>query len=99
VSSDALSDLFTNTLPFDPERYMSVDVARKGEDRTVISLWRGLELYSVELRTKQGTDVTERQIKDLAASERIPYSKGLKVSRLTVWPFRQTIRFGSGPAG
>ena len=74
VSADALSDLFTNTLPLDNERYMSVDVARKGEDRTVISLWQGLELYRVELRTKQGTDVTEQQIKDLAAAERIPYS-------------------------
>ncbi len=75
VSSDALSDLFTNTLAHDPERYMSVDVARKGEDRTVISLWQGLELYRVELRTKQGTDVTEQQIKDLAAAERIPYPR------------------------
>jgi hypothetical protein len=50
---------------------MSVDVARKGEDRTVISLWQGLELDRIELRTKQGTDVTEQQIKDLAAEERI----------------------------
>jgi phage terminase large subunit len=38
------------------------------------SLWQGLELYRIELRTKQGTDVTEQQIKDLAAAERIPYS-------------------------
>lgn len=48
--------------------------SRKGEDRTVISLWQGLELYRIELRTKHGTDVTEQQIKDLATAERIPYS-------------------------
>jgi phage terminase large subunit len=74
VSADALSDLFTNTIEFSPEKYLVIDVSRKGGDRTVFSFWKGLDLYRIEVRTKQGTDVTEQQAKDFAAADRIPYS-------------------------
>lgn len=74
VSSDALNDLFTNTLSPSQERYLVVDVARKGVDRTVFSFWRGLELYRIEIREKQGTDITEQNVRDFAAREFIPYS-------------------------
>lgn len=74
VSSDALSDMFTNTITGSNEKYMVVDVARKGDDRTVFSFFKGLELYRIETRTKQGTDVTEQNIKDFASTDHIPYS-------------------------
>lgn len=72
--SDALSDTFSNTIVKDGEKYMTVDVARKGRDSTVLSFWEGLELYKVKIYQKQGTDKTEQQIKDDAAAEKIPYS-------------------------
>lgn len=74
VSSDALEDAFSNTITKDTKKYMIVDVARKGRDATVISLWEGLELYKVDRYVKQSTDTTEQKIKDTAAAERIPYS-------------------------
>lgn len=74
VVFDALTDSFSNTITKDGERYMLVDVARKGKDKTVISFWDGLELYRIEKFEKQSTEKTEQTIKDFAASERIPYS-------------------------
>jgi hypothetical protein len=74
VSYDPLTDLFSNTAVPSMEKYLIVDVARKGDDRTVFAFWRGLELYRVEVRTKQGTDVTEQQARDFAAEEAIPFS-------------------------
>jgi phage terminase large subunit len=74
ISSDALSDAFSNTIIKDGERYLTVDVARQGRDSTIFSFWDGLELYKVGEFQKQGTDKTEQQVKDFAAEQRIPFS-------------------------
>lgn len=74
VSSDALSDAFSNTIVKDGQRYLIVDVARKGKDTTVFSYWDGLECYRIDQFAKQITSVTEQKIRDAAAAERIPYS-------------------------
>lgn len=74
ITYDSLSDAFSNAIIKDGEKYLTVDVARQGNDSTVMSFWDGLELYRVEQFEKQGTDVTEQKIKDFAAIERIPYS-------------------------
>lgn len=74
VTYDALSDLFSNTIVKDGERYMIVDVARKGKDSTVISLWDGLELTALHKFTKQITTMTEQRITDLAAVHKIARS-------------------------
>lgn len=73
ITYDALSDMFSNTIVKDGNRYMVVDVARKGRDTTVFSFWDGLECYKL-LQFKQGTEKTQQMIKDYAVSERIPYS-------------------------
>lgn len=74
VSTDALSDLFTNTIDREGEVYLVADIARKGEDRTVITYWEDLELVEVYVYTKQTTDITAQKIRDLAASKRVPFS-------------------------
>lgn len=74
ISFDALCDAFTNTINKDNNKYLIADIARLGKDSTVFSLWQGLELYKVVRFQKQATNVTEQQLRDLAASERIPYS-------------------------
>lgn len=74
ISDEALSDSFTNTLNKDGLKYLVVDVARLGQDSTIIGFWDGLELYRIEEYTKQTTDITVQKIKDFAAQEQIPYS-------------------------
>lgn len=74
VSYDALSDAFSNTITKDGEKYLIVDVARKGQDSTVFTYWDGLEKYKIDKFQKQTTDITEQKIKDAASAHRIPYS-------------------------
>ena len=74
ISFDALTDTFTNTIVKDGNKYLIVDVARLGQDTTVITFWNGLELYRVEQYHKQDTLTTAQKIKDFATTEQIPYS-------------------------
>ncbi len=74
VSSDALSDAFSNTITKENAKYLIVDVARFGEDSTTYNFWQGLDLYKIEKRQKQSIPMTIQQGKDFAAAERIPYS-------------------------
>lgn len=62
---DEIVDLFTSNIVEDNTTYISCDVARLGEDRTIIIVWKGLR--GVEVRTYQGqtTDQTVAVIKDL----------------------------------
>ena len=71
---DNLSDAFTNTIVKDNQKYLTIDVARFGKDFTTFSFWEGLELYKIEKREKQSTEMTKQQAKDFAAGEHIPYS-------------------------
>ncbi len=75
VYEEALSDIFSNTITKKGGKCMVVDVARKGRDTTVIGLFDGLELYKISVYEKQATNVTEQKIRDIASSERIPYSR------------------------
>lgn len=71
---DNIRDAFTNTIVKDGEKYLIVDVARYGRDKTVFNFWEGLESCRREQYSEQGTDKTIQLIRDFAASERIPYS-------------------------
>lgn len=74
ISFDALTDAFTNTVVKDGNKYLVVDVARLGQDTTVLTFWDGLQLYRIEQYHKQDTATTAQKIKDFASSEKIPYS-------------------------
>lgn len=74
ISFDALTDSFSTIVRRSGEMYMIVDVARLGQDSTVISIWNGLELIKIFKYTKQTIDGTIQKIKDHAAAEKIPYS-------------------------
>lgn len=74
VNSDAVSDMFSNTIIKDGQKYLTVDVARLGKDTTVMAFWDGLELYRIEQFEKQDTEQTKQKIKDFAAEQKIPYS-------------------------
>lgn len=71
---DCIVDLFTNTAEDSDEKWITVDVARYGQDKTVIGLWQGLHCYDIHAYEKQSTEVTETRIKEFARDHRIPYS-------------------------
>jgi phage terminase large subunit len=75
VMSDALSDMSSNTVTKSGEMYMTVDVARMGDDSTVVALWDDLECFKIDRYNKQSLDVTKQKIKDLASQHHVPYSR------------------------
>lgn len=71
---DALNDLWTNTVDQNGERYIVADIARYGQDKTVVGYFEGLDLKQVKTYEKQGTDETAEVIKIIARDERVPFS-------------------------
>lgn len=71
----ALVDLFSNTITKTNEKYLIVDIADDGSDKTVFSFWQGLELYRLEQFERLNTEGIINQIREYAAGERIPYSQ------------------------
>lgn len=73
-SMDALTDAFTNSIVREGVLYMTVDVADDGSDRTVFSLWEGMEEYRREECDRLNTEGIVSRIREIAAHERIAYS-------------------------
>ena len=71
----ALVDLFSNTITKTNEKYLIVDIADDGSDKTVFSFWQGLELYRIEQFERLNTESIVNQTREYAAEERIPYSQ------------------------
>lgn len=74
IDFEAITDLFTNTIEESKEKFMTVDVARFGDDLTVAEFWKGLGVYKVKIRKKQATNITIDMIREDAKIEQIPYS-------------------------
>lgn len=73
----ALVDMFTNTIEKDVEKYLVVDIADDGSDKTVFSFWQGLELYRIEQFARLNTEGIVAQIREYQNSDRIPMSQTL----------------------
>lgn len=73
VNTDAFEDLFTNTVSKE-NKYLSIDVARYGKDKTAIGLWYGNELVKVYIYEKYGIDQLADVVKTIASNEQIPFS-------------------------
>jgi phage terminase large subunit len=71
---DAITDLFSNVVEASNEKYLIVDAARFGGDRIVFSFWKGLHCYKTIIKTMQGTDKTEEDIRNFSITDQIPYS-------------------------
>ncbi len=74
IDFEAISDLFSNPIEESTDRYLTADIARFGEDKTVIKCWKGLEVYKIIIRSKQAINITTNLIRDTATKEMIPYS-------------------------
>jgi len=75
VTYDAIQDLFTNTLEESEDRYLTIDVARFGGDKIIMTFWKGYEIYKIIVKERQGLDVTETEVKEEIIKEQIPMSR------------------------
>lgn len=72
IEYDAITDYFNPThLEAGKEKYITIDVARKGKDKTVIRVWFGLLCIDRIALTKQTLDVTVERVKELQRKYRI----------------------------
>ncbi len=71
---DALIDVFSNTIIKENSKYLIVDIADDGSDKTIFSFWEGLEEYKREEFERLNTEIIISKTREYAASDRIPYS-------------------------
>lgn len=71
----ALIDLFSNTITKQTEKYLIIDVADDGSDKTIFSFWEGLDCYRIERFAQLNTESIIDKTREYAAAERIPYSQ------------------------
>lgn len=71
---DCLIDTFTNTVDKNGQKYLIVDVADDGSDKTIFSFWEGLEEYRRESFDGINTEGIIIKIREYASQEKIPYS-------------------------
>lgn len=70
--TDEVLDLFTNIIEARNDTYISVDVARLWNDRTIISIWKWLELIEFHKLEKRTTDVVANKVKELEYRYKVP---------------------------
>jgi len=80
---DSLLDIFTNTVTKQGDKYMTVDIADDGTDKTIFALWEDLECYRIERYERLNTENIINKIREIAAAERIPFS-GIAVDAIGV---------------
>ena len=71
---DALIDIFSNTIVKENEKYLIVDIADDGTDKTIFSFWQGLEEYKREEYERLNTESIIAKIREYASQDKIPYS-------------------------
>ena len=71
----ALVDMFSNTITKSEEKYLIVDIADDGSDKTIFNFFQGLESYRIEAFERLNTEAIINQIREYASQDRIPYSQ------------------------
>jgi len=70
----SLIDVFSNTIDKDTQKFLLVDIADDGSDKTIFSFWEGLEEYRRESFARLNTEQIIEKIREYAATDRIPFS-------------------------
>ncbi len=70
----SIIDTFTNTVSKENSKYLIVDIADDGSDKSVFSFWDGLEEYRREEYANLNTEALVAKIRDYASTEQIPHS-------------------------
>lgn len=71
---EALIDIFSNTIVKTGQKYLIVDIADDGSDKTQFSFWEDLEEYRREEFERLNTEGIISKIREYAAEYQIPYS-------------------------
>lgn len=74
---DALIDVFTNTVTKENAKYLIIDIADDGTDKTIFSFWEGLEEYKREEFERLNTESIISKTREYQQAERIPMSQTL----------------------
>lgn len=74
MSYENIVDLFTNTVEDSQEKFIIADIARFGNDKTVVKVWKGLKCYKTETYYKQSVPDSAEKVKILERDERVPRS-------------------------
>jgi hypothetical protein len=74
IKYDAIVDLFSNPVEPSIDRYLIADIARYGQDNTVIGVWEGLYCKKIYKFAKQSLETTVQKLEELARIHQIPYS-------------------------
>lgn len=74
---DALIDVFSNTITKEKEKYLVIDVADDGTDKTVFSRWEGLEEYMREEFSHMNTENIIDKTREIQQEDRIPMTQTL----------------------
>lgn len=69
----AIVDMFSNTVDLG-EKYLTVDVADDGSDKTIFTCWDGFKVFKIEAFNQMNTEGIILHIRDLARDYQIPYS-------------------------
>jgi hypothetical protein len=75
VDYDSVLDVFTNTHVTGTENYITADIARFGNDNTVIRLWRGLSAHDRIVMEQSIVPQVVDKIKQLARQNNVPMSR------------------------
>lgn len=70
----ALIDMFSNTIDKTNEKYLIIDVADDGTDKTIFNFFNGLESYRIESFERLNTEGIINQTREYQREERIPMS-------------------------
>ena len=71
---ESIIDAFSNTVDKTGSKYLVVDIADDGSDKTIFSFWEDLEEYRSEEFAHLNTEIIVNQIREYAGEDRIPYS-------------------------
>src|SRR5690606_33794272 len=71
---DALVDVFSNTITKENEKFLVIDVADDGTDKTIFSRWQGLEEYEREEFSRMNTENIIDKTREIQQQDRIPMS-------------------------
>ena len=75
INYESLIDLFTNAVDSGSrERFITADIARYGQDKTMVMVWEGWTVKAIYVWEKQGLDVTTQKIKKIIHDHRVPFS-------------------------
>lgn len=71
---ESLVDMFSNAVDKATDKYLLVDIADDGTDKTIFSFWEGLEEYRRESFARLNTEGVIAKIREYATQDKIPYS-------------------------